>query len=83
MERSKGFFMNRLIIAVLSLVLFTGFTCIDLSAQNSDKKDSLIYLQPKEEYPIEMQYILSILNRYHYRKAALNDSTSSKIYEII
>ena len=81
MERSKGFFMNKLIIAVLSLVLFIGFTGGDLKAQNSAKKDSLIYLQPKEEYPIEMQYILSILNRYHYRKAALNDSTSSKIYD--
>lgn len=73
--------MNRIVLTVLSLVLLAGFSGFNALAQNSSAKDSLVYLQPKEEYPIEMQYVLSLLNRYHYRKAPLNDSTSSKIFD--
>ena len=80
-KEGKIIFMNRLVLAVLSLVFLTGITGFQSKAQNSSKKDSLVYLQPKEEYQIEMQYILSILNRYHYRKAPLNDSTSSRIFD--
>ncbi|MGB3466461.1 MAG: S41 family peptidase, partial [Cyclobacteriaceae bacterium] len=70
--------MKYLVIVVLSLLTITGYQA---KAQESGKKDSLVYLQPKEEYPIEMQYVLSLLNRYHYRKAPLNDSISAKIFD--
>jgi len=73
--------MNRIVSSLLGLVLIVGITGVDANAQNSLRKDTLKYLQPREEHPIEMQYVLSLLNRYHYRKTPLNDSTSSKVFD--
>ncbi|MFY0600751.1 MAG: carboxy terminal-processing peptidase [Cyclobacteriaceae bacterium] len=42
--------------------------------------DSLQELKPKPEHPIETAVIVSLLNNYHYRKALINDSLSSIIF---
>mgnify|MGYP001799503663 CR=1 FL=1 len=73
--------MKRIAIYIVGLILVFANATGQLFAQNKVVKDSLVYLQPKEEHPIEMQYILSLLNRFHYRSAALNDSTSSDVFD--
>lgn len=43
--------------------------------------DSLALLEPKPEHSSETFVIINLLNRYHYRKATLNDSLSSIVFD--
>ncbi len=72
--------MKRIVFICFGIALLLTNSVIAKTSFNSLGKDSLVYLEPKEEHPIEMQYIVSLLNRYHYRKADLDDSTSDKVF---
>ncbi len=74
--------MKKVLVISLSLLFFLAFA----EVRNADfyevnESDSLVYLTPLAEHPIEMQYISSLLNQFHYRKAPLNDSLSSVVFE--
>jgi carboxyl-terminal processing protease len=46
-----------------------------------DDKDTLKHLEPKNYYTLENQLINAVLDRYHYKDFALNDSLSSEILD--
>lgn len=74
--------MKKALVISLSLLFFIAFAEVKPTDHYEvNTADSLIYLKPKAEHPIEMQYISSLLNQFHYRKAPLNDSLSSVVFD--
>ncbi len=74
--------MKKALVISLSLLFFIAFAEVKpVPVYDVNPTDSLVYLKPKAEHPIEMQYISSLLNQYHYRKAPLNDSLSSVVFD--
>ncbi|WP_421889044.1 carboxy terminal-processing peptidase [Marinoscillum sp.] len=77
--------MNNLLL-ILLLVVSLGFSdgsehTIQTSHQDQLVSDSLKVLEPKPEHSSETFVIINLLNRYHYRKATLNDSLSSVVFD--
>ena len=77
--------MNNLLL-ILLLVLSLGFSdgsehLVQTSSQDQLVSDSLKVLEPKPEHSSETFVIINLLNRYHYRKATLNDSLSSVVFD--
>jgi carboxyl-terminal processing protease len=66
-----------LLLLIILSISFQGFS--------ADKKiilqDSLAVLSQKPEHANETFVIINLLNRYHYRKAILNDSLSSIVFD--
>lgn len=66
--------MNRFLFSFLFLAL------VSFQAFSFSSADTLATLKPKPEHGNETFVIVNLLNRYHYRKATLNDSLSSVIF---
>ncbi len=74
--------MKKALLISLSLLIFIAFAEVkSVETYELYANDTLVYLNPKEEHPIEMQYISSLLNQFHYRKAPLDDSLSSVVFD--
>ncbi|UCH65972.1 MAG: carboxy terminal-processing peptidase [Ignavibacterium sp.] len=74
----------KIIIVVLLTALAANFYFAG-PAENSilapDDKDTLKRIEPKNHYTLENQLINAVLESYHYKDFALNDSLSSEILD--
>lgn len=81
--------MNKLLLILGSVIMTYGVgefalgnTVVEESiSYNIYDGDTLKALEPKPEHASETFVIVNLLNRYHYRKAELNDSLSSVIFD--
>ncbi len=73
--------MKKILFILLAVLLVFGFSEITYSEAQPEIIDSLVVLKPKPEHPSETYVIVSLLNRYHYRKTSINDSLSSVIFD--
>ncbi|MFY0606952.1 MAG: carboxy terminal-processing peptidase [Cyclobacteriaceae bacterium] len=74
--------MNKSLVLTAVLLVSVVFHSFAFVADGqSFKADSLVELKPKPEHFNETFVIINLLNRYHYRKASLNDSLSSVVFD--
>ncbi len=81
--------MNKLLLILGSVIMTYGVGEMAIGDSSEEQSasyqilegDTLKVLEPKPEHASETFVIVNLLNRYHYRKATLNDSLSSIVYD--
>lgn len=73
---------NFLVLSLLAYsLIFSGSYQAFQTNTTQSEQDTLKILEPKPEHGNETFVIVNLLNRYHYRKATLDDSLSSVIFD--